>query len=847
MSAAVERVLGALRERGVEAKPSGPGKWQAKCPAHDDDNPSLSISEGQDGRAILHCFSGCPVESVVAALGLAMPDLFNDPPKAKEWFHVRTTLPKTAAPEAPRSTEEAGARESQGPQTFATFCATRKLDPARLASRWKVKEAVHNGRPCLTYPTALGVDRVKYLDDQKPKYTWTAKGGRSHLYGLRAAKAHGGPVLHIVNGEPSTWGCDQEGVAAVCLCGGEGAAPNESLIQELKASGFAQFKVVYDLDSAGKKGALATVKALRDAGLDAVALELPKELGLHGDVDDLHRREGKNLKAALETLPELAPETTEAKPATPAAKIQGRQVDLVDPEPWPDPVDGQALLKEIHAAIRRFVAMEDDDSVAVALWAVSTYAIDSFFIAPMLALASPEKRCGKTTCLNTLGALVSKPLAFANCTAAVLFRAVERYAPTLLIDEGDTFLHGKNADPELRGILNSGHTRQSAFVLRAVGDSFEPRQFSTWCPKAIALIGNLPGTLADRSVTIRLRRRAAGEVIERLRLDRLEDLAPLRRKARRWADDNASKLKASDPAIPAEITSDRAADNWRALISVADAVGGAWPEKARKAAVALSTVDDALDSFGIQLLADMRILFDEQGTDRLFSSDVVRALVELEDRPWGDIFDGHPLNARKLAKLLHPFGVIPGTIRTAGTTAKGYSKSQFLDAWERYLPPPKKAETPLSPHLGASQRHNPRQYDVSEDFASVTKPPVLRIENAVKLNNDATCDGVTDKMGGEGVTGQKSPSGTTTKTCGKLPSEGGGKVAHLNHPPGAYNPPPETDPELQEMLAAMEAEEAAKTTGEGARQVAAYDARLDPNADPELKRWLEAHPEFMVE
>jgi hypothetical protein len=53
------------------------------------------------------------------------------------------------------------------------------------------------------------------------------------------------------------------------------------------------------------------------------------------------------------------------------------------------------------------------------------------------------------------------------------------------------------------------------------------------------------------------------------------------------------------------------------------------------------------------------------------------------------------------------------------------------------------------------------------------------------------------------------------------------------------------DPELQEMLDAMEAEEAAKTTGEGARQVAAYDARLDPATDPELKKWLLAHPEFM--
>jgi hypothetical protein len=169
-----------------------------------------------------------------------------------------------------------------------------------------VKEAVHNGRACITYPTALGVDRLKFLDGAKPKYLWAESGkGKAHLYGKGAAREHGGPVLFLVNGEPSVWACDQEGVAAVCLCG-EGVTPNESLIQELKASGFTRFKVVYDLDQAGRRGALATVMALKDAGLDAVALELPKELGLHGDCDDLHRREGKNLSKALEALPELS-------------------------------------------------------------------------------------------------------------------------------------------------------------------------------------------------------------------------------------------------------------------------------------------------------------------------------------------------------------------------------------------------------------------------------------------------------------------------------------------------------------------------------------------------------------
>ncbi len=67
----------------------------------------------------------------------------------------------------------------------------------------------------------------------------------------------------------------------------------------------------------------------------------------------------------------------------------------------------------------------------------------------------------------------------------------------------------------------------AAYVVRTVGDENEPRRFSTWAAKAVALIGHLPDTLADRSLAVPMRRRAASEHVERLRLDRaggFEDL-----------------------------------------------------------------------------------------------------------------------------------------------------------------------------------------------------------------------------------------------------------------------------------------------------------------------------------
>lgn len=57
----------------------GPGQWSACCPAHDDKGPSLSIKELADGRVLVHCFSSCSIEDVLAAVGLEMDALF--PPK----------------------------------------------------------------------------------------------------------------------------------------------------------------------------------------------------------------------------------------------------------------------------------------------------------------------------------------------------------------------------------------------------------------------------------------------------------------------------------------------------------------------------------------------------------------------------------------------------------------------------------------------------------------------------------------------------------------------------------------------------------------------------------------------
>src|SRR5260370_29614821 len=118
----------------------------------------------------------------------------------------------------------------------------------------------------------------------------------------------------------------------------------------------------------------------------------------------------------------------------------GRPVVFDEPEPWPEAVDGAAALEDIVSLFRRFLVLSPGGAEVLALWIVFTYVIDAFDIAPILVVTSPTMRCGKKTTLEISSMLAHRPLSTSNITAASLFRTVEMYAPTLIVDEPDTFL-----------------------------------------------------------------------------------------------------------------------------------------------------------------------------------------------------------------------------------------------------------------------------------------------------------------------------------------------------------------------------------------------------------------------
>jgi Protein of unknown function (DUF3631)/Bifunctional DNA primase/polymerase, N-terminal len=386
----------------------------------------------------------------------------------------------------------------------------------------------------------------------------------------------------------------------------------------------------------------------------------------------------KQLGYRTSVLDELV-EATRSKDKPEGA--QGRPLSLPEPELWPHPVNGTELLDELSASIRRYVIMPDHAADTAALWAIHTYLLDSFGVSPRLAITSPEKGCGKTTALDVMAHLVWRPLPTANASAAAIFRVVEMQRPTLLIDEADTFLP---ENEELRGILNSGH-RRGGSVIRTVGEEFEPRSFSTYSACAVALIGKLPATLADRSVSIELRRRRSDEPIEPFRFERTERLDQLARKAARWVADNADRIRGADPEMPAGVFN-RAADNWRPLLAIADAAGSGWPARARGVVLCAEAAGSGEQSARVLLLADVRVIFAERRVDRLASAELVEALVAIEGSPWAEWKAGKPITANSLARLLAPFTIAPETIRVGDRTPKGYQLARFEDAFTRYLP-----------------------------------------------------------------------------------------------------------------------------------------------------------------
>jgi hypothetical protein len=357
---------------------------------------------------------------------------------------------------------------------------------------------------------------------------------------------------------------------------------------------------------------------------------------------------------------------------------------------------GHEVLDEVTAFLSRFSVFPDEHCApTLALWFAHTHAAERFYITPRLILDSAEPGSGKTRVLEIAALLVNAPEMTMSATPAALFRLVSGGPVTILFDEVDAIFNPKSGGNEdLRGLLNAGY-KQGATVARCVGDTkaMKVQRFPVFAPVALAgIAGHMPATITTRAVTIHMRRRRSDQHVEAFRQRSAErDALPVREGLAAWVSSIADKLDSAIPELPAGVT-DRAAEVWEPLVTVADHAGGHWPTTARAACAHFVLNATEQTSTGVRLLADLRVLFAHHNTDRLPTKALLSDLTAVDEAPWGDL-DGKPLDARRMARELTRFGVSPVAFKDdTNVTTKGYvtypTKDQvgLTDAWDRYLP-----------------------------------------------------------------------------------------------------------------------------------------------------------------
>ncbi len=398
---------------------------------------------------------------------------------------------------------------------------------------------------------------------------------------------------------------------------------------------------------------------------------------------------GKTIEDALKDARKQVPPAQRAETDDPFASDEyesGAGDWLPDIKPWPEPVDGQALFDDMCTCIHRYVRLDDHQAHAVALWALFAHSIDKFFVSPRLYITAATRRCGKTRLLDVVGKLVPRPVLTSHLTTAALFRSIDQFAPTVLVDEMDNLVRNREAFADMLGLLNAGHER-GKYVLRVEGKDFKVKAFEVFAPIAMDGIGSLPDTLTDRCIIVRLVRKARSQAVAEFTLDETVDLAGLARKAARWSADNSEMACKLRPATPKALH-DRARDNWAPLLRIAMAISPDVLALAQAAATALAMKDEEVDDdLPLTLLRDCMEIRKTTTGEHIATSSLIGALASMIDSPWADWKGtGRPVSGAMVKNLLRPFAVAPCLYGTGNSRFRGYRWALIEAAFEPYTP-----------------------------------------------------------------------------------------------------------------------------------------------------------------
>lgn len=360
-----------------------------------------------------------------------------------------------------------------------------------------------------------------------------------------------------------------------------------------------------------------------------------------------------------------------------------------NPVPLLHPINGKELADDGVKIIKTYVVLSDASALAIFLWCILTWCHDMFGRCPLLLINAPERACGKSQLLKLVEFVVRGPFATGNITMASLFRIVHQYAPTLLVDEADTFLPGKT---EMMGVINNGY-EQGGCVVRTESDgkSMDVKTYDVYSPKALAGISlerHLPDATLSRGIQVPMRRKMRDETVARLRTASADDFANLRARIARFVADHRQILAKGWNDMP-DALDDRTQDNWEPLFAIAHCLGPTVYEQAVAAAISIQAETEPPKSASNQLLTDIREVLTEHAGLYIPSADLLNALNTHSEMDWCTYNNGHALTSRQLARYVSAYGIKPKTVRmTAKYTPKGYELRHFNDAFNRYLEDP---------------------------------------------------------------------------------------------------------------------------------------------------------------
>jgi len=326
---------------------------------------------------------------------------------------------------------------------------------------------------------------------------------------------------------------------------------------------------------------------------------------------------------------------------------------------------------------------------AMTLWIAHTWRMDAWDTTPRLVLSSADKGSGKTRVQEAAEFLVHQCARVTQATAAYIAGKLSQDPkPTIFYDEIDTVYGSKGkGNEDLRAILNGGY-RKNNFVGRGGWNDnrLTTEEFDPYGALLLAGLGNLPDTVLDRAIVIRLRKRKPTDRdVESWRIRSHEKQA---RALGEQVGDWMKSLSFSDDEPKNMPVDDRAADIWEPLIKIADAAGGTWPTRAREAALMFTThnAEQAVTKH-VQLLWDIRRVFDMIATPKVATADLIDGLCRLDESRWNEYNFGRPITDRQMASLLGEFEVKSKDIRTSDGIRRGYDAADLMDAWERHPTP----------------------------------------------------------------------------------------------------------------------------------------------------------------